>query len=244
MWQWIHRLGAPERCYRLCQRLAPIFFVVFALSFLVGIFWCLFATPADYQQGDAYRIMYLHVPAAVLSMGLYLAMCVAVVVYFIWRIQVADWLAQVLAPLGAIMAALTLITGSLWGRPTWGTYWIWDARLTSELLLLFVYLGVISLRRMMPSPDLAARASGLVACVGLINLPIIHYSVVWWHTLHQGSSILRFAKPAIVPQMLHPLLCMLLAYIAFSAWVAVINLSRKILQHKGDARWVLQLLEK
>ena len=238
MWNWLYRLGAPERSYRLCQRLSPVFLVIFGVFFPLAVVWGLFVAPADYQQGDAFRIMYLHVPAAMMSLGLYAFMTTAVVMYFVMRIQVANWLAEIIAPLGALMTVITLVTGSLWGRPTWGTYWIWDARLTSELILLFIYLGVIAMRQSIPDRRLAGRASGIVTCVGLVNLPIIHYSVNWWHTLHQGSSILQFAKPKIAPEMLTPLLFMIAAYIGFVGYCVCKRLIRAIIREKSDAKWV------
>lgn len=238
MLKWIHRLGAPERCYRLCESLSPVFSVIFLSCFILALFWALFIVPPDYQQGDAFRIMYLHVPAAMMSMGIYVLMSIAVIGYFVWKIPVADWVAKIAAPLGAVMTVITLVTGSLWGRPTWGTYWIWDARLTSELILLFIYLGIIAIRQSIQEPSLAGKAAGIVTCVGLVNLPIIHYSVKWWHTLHQGSSLLQFAKPTIAPMMLKPLLIMIVAYIALVGYCVCTRLAARILQEKSDARWV------
>ena len=241
MWNWLYRLGAPERSYRLCQRWSSVFLGLFVLLFPLAAYWGLFVAPADYQQGDAFRIMYLHVPAAMLSLGLYGLMTAAVVMYFVWRIQVANWLAEIIAPLGALMTFITLLTGSLWGRPTWGTYWIWDARLTSELILLFIYLGIMAMRQSIPDRRLAGKASGIVTCVGLVNLPIIHYSVNWWHTLHQGSTILQFAKPKIAPEMLTPLLLMIAAYLGFVGYCICQRLARTILAEKKDTKWVQEI---
>jgi heme exporter protein C len=238
MWKWIHRWGAPERCYQVCQSMAPFFAIIFLAFFSLALVWGLFLSPPDYQQGDAFRIMYLHVPAAIMSMGVYVLMAAAVIGYFVWKIQVADWLAQIAAPLGAIMTLITLVTGSLWGRPTWGTYWIWDARLTSELILLFIYLGIIAMRQSIPDKRLAGKASGIVVCVGLVNLPIIHYSVTWWHTLHQGASLLQFARPSIAPTMLKPLLLMIVAYVALVGYCLCARLAATILTEKSQARWV------
>lgn len=235
---WLHRLGSPERCYKLCSILSPIFLSVFLLCFGVALVWGLFISPADYQQGDAFRIIYLHVPAAVMSVMVYVVMSVAYISYFIWRIPVADWFATIAAPIGALMTVLTLVTGSLWGKPTWGTFWIWDARLTSELILFFIYLGIMAVRQLIPHAASAARASGLVACVGLVNLPIIHYSVVWWHTLHQGATILQLAKPSIASSMLGPLLVMFFAYVGFVGYLIVTHLARLILANKAASRWV------
>jgi heme exporter protein C len=238
MLKWIHRWGSPQRAYRWCENLAPLFLVAFLACFILALAWGLFIAPADYQQGDAFRIMYLHVPAAMMSMGLYTLMSITVIGYFIWQIPVADWIAQIAAPLGAVMTLITLVTGSLWGKPTWGTYWIWDARLTSELILLFIYLGVIAIRQSIPEPRLAGKAAGIVTCIGLVNLPIIHYSVRWWNTLHQGSSLLQFARPTIAPAMLKPLLLMIVAYSALVGYCLCTRLAAKILTEKRETQWM------
>ena len=243
MWKWIHQWGSPKRCYQLCENLAPLFAAVFGACFILALVWGLFLSPADYQQGDAFRIMYLHVPAAIMSMSIYTLMSVAVVGYFIWQIPIADWIAKIAAPIGATMTLITLVTGSLWGKPTWGTFWIWDARLTSELILLFIYLGIIAMRKSIQAPRLAGKAAGIVTCIGLVNLPIIHYSVKWWNTLHQGSSLLQFAKPTIAPTMLKPLLLMIAAYAALVAYCLCTRLAATILLEKSNARWVQELLQ-
>jgi len=149
----------------------------------------------------------------------------------------------VAAPLGAIFTLLTLITGSLWGRPTWGTFWIWDARLTSELILLFIYAGIIALRSAIPEPSLAARASGVMTLVGLVNLPIIHYSVTWWHTLHQGATILKLGQPSIAPAMLSPLLAMIAGYVFYCAWVIILKVRRELLVREKHTTWVKNIIE-
>lgn len=244
MLQSIHRLGSPQRAYRLCNNISPLLRVIFVACFILASVWGLFIAPADYQQGEAFRIMYLHVPAAMMSLGIYVLMSLAAIGYFVWQVPVADWIASIAASLGAFMTFITLVTGSLWGKPTWGTYWIWDARLTSELVLLFIYLGVIAIRQSISEPRLAGRAAGIVACVGLINLPIIHYSVKWWNTLHQGSSLLQFARPTIASPMLKPLLLMIVAYAALVGYCLCTRLAAKILEEKQDAQWVkLQLIE-
>jgi heme exporter protein C len=243
MLKWIHRFGAPEQCYRLCQSSTPVFALIFLACFILALFWGLFIVPADYQQGDAFRIIYLHVPAAMMSMGLYGLMTISVIGYFIWQIPVSDWIAKITAGLGALMTLVTLVTGSLWGKPTWGTYWIWDARLTSELILFFIYLGIIAIRQSIEEPRMAGKAAGIVTCVGLVNLPIIHYSVKWWNTLHQGSSLLQFARPSIAPEMLKPLLLMIVAYIALIGYCLSARLAAKILEEKRHAKWVRGKLE-
>jgi len=176
--------------------------------------------PADYQQGDAFRIMYLHVPAAIWSLGVYMMMSISVLFFFIWKIKLADIIAKVSAPVGVIFTVICLVTGSIWGRPTWGTWWIWDARLTSELLLLFIYFGIMALRSAIPNPQLAARASGVFTLIGLVNIPIIHYSVNWWNTLHQGAS-LSLTNATIAPSMLHPLIAMIVGFLFYYGWCEI-----------------------
>ena len=213
------------------------------LAFAYGLVDGLFFAPADFQQGEAYRILFLHVPAAIMSLGVYMVMTVAVITHFIWKIKVADIIAKVSAPLGAMFTFITLIMGSLWGKPMWGTYWIWDARLTSELILLFIYFGIIAIRSAILQPLLAARASGIVTLVGVVNIPIIHYSVVWWNTLHQGATILKFARPSIAPNMLIPLLTMIAAFIFYYIWMLIIKIRYELIIKEKETSWVKNLTQ-
>jgi heme exporter protein C len=167
--------------------------------------------PADYQQGVAYRIIFIHVPSAWMSLFIYVSMAVAALIAMVWRIKLAEVIAMECAPIGAAFTLITLVTGSLWGKPMWGTWWTWDARLTSELVLLFLYLGVIGLFNAIEDRRRAARAASLLALVGIVNLPIVHYSVIWWNTLHQGQTVNLLGKSKIAPDMLWPLLLMALA---------------------------------
>ena len=237
----IQKLASPKMCYEGCCRLQPWIMVVCLLTLTLGLVDGLFFAPPDYQQGDVYRIMFLHVPAAILSLGIYIVMTVAVIMYFIWKIKVADIIAKVSAPLGAMFTLITLITGALWGKPTWGTFWIWDARLTSELILLFIYFGMIALRSAIPEPVLAARASGVMTLVGMVNIPIVHYSVLWWNTLHQGATILKLGMPSISPHMLMPLLLMIVAYIFYYLWMLCIKIRYELLVREKKAHWVKEL---
>ncbi len=207
----IHRIISPKHCLHFISRTQKFVAIFFILFLTYGLIDGLFIAPPDYQQGNIYRIMYIHVPFAILSLSVYVMMSFCALIYLIWKIKIADLIAKISAPIGAVFTALTLITGSIWGRFTWGTYWIWDARLTSELILLFIYVGIIAIRSAMPEQRLASYASGIVTLLGLINIPIIHYSVDWWNTLHQGPSILKFGSPSIAPSMLHPLLAMIVA---------------------------------
>jgi heme exporter protein C len=177
----------------------------------VALYGGLVLAPADYQQGDAYRIIFIHVPSAWMSLFIYVSMAVAALIAMVWRIKLAEVIAMECAPIGAAFTLITLVTGSLWGKPMWGTWWTWDARLTSELVLLFLYLGVIGLFNAIEDRRRAARAASLLALVGIVNLPIVHYSVIWWNTLHQGQTVNLLGKSKIAPDMLWPLLLMALA---------------------------------
>jgi len=182
------------------------------IVFAAGLWWSLFASPPDYQQGETVRIMYIHVPNATMSMAVYTFMVVASIVSLIWRHSLADVAARVAAPTGAVFTALALITGSLWGKPMWGTWWEWDARMTSVLILFFMYLGYMALWEMIEDQIKAARAAAILAIVGFVNIPIIKFSVDWWNTLHQPASLLRMDGPSIDSSMLTPLLIMIAAF--------------------------------
>lgn len=205
---FFHRTGSPPWFYDFAGRLIPWLWAGFALLASWGLYLGLFRAPPDYLQGESFRIMYIHVPAAWMSMMIYAVMAAFGFIALVWRIRIAEILAMSSAPVGAAFTLIALMTGSLWGRPTWGTYWVWDARLTSELVLLFLYLGVMGLYNAFDEPRKAARAACLLALVGLVNLPIIHFSVKWWNTLHQGSSISITGGSSIHPSMLWPLLIM------------------------------------
>lgn len=240
---WITQAASPKICYRICRWIQPWAMTLCLMSFIYGLIDGLWLAPPDYQQGDSYRIIFLHVPAAMMSLLVYVVMSAAVIFHFIWKIKVADIVAKNSAKLGVLFTAITLITGSLWGKPTWGTFWIWDARLTSELILLFIYFGIIALRTAIPEPLLAARASGLMTLIGLVNIPIIHYSVYWWHTLHQGATLLQFSRPTIAPSMLHPLVIMIAAYLFYFIWMMAASVRRELLVKEKNTTWVKALLE-
>lgn len=227
-----YRLASPNYFYQQSGRLLPWLAAVTLVLFLTGLVWGLAFAPADYQQGNGFRIMYVHVPAAVFSMSVYVAMAVAGGIGLIWRIKVAAMVARSCAPIGAAFTFLALATGSLWGKPMWGAWWVWDARLTSELILLFLYLGYMALQEAIEERDTADRASAVLALVGLINIPIIHYSVEWWYTLHQGATILKLGKPAIAPAMLWPLLVMLAAYGLLALLVVLLGTRNEVLERR------------
>lgn len=228
----IYRLASPNQFYELCGKALPWLMAATVLLFVVGSSWGLAFAPPDYQQGDGFRIIYVHVPAAAFSMGVYVAMAVAGAIGLIWRIKVAAMVARSCAPVGAAFAFLALATGSLWGKPMWGTWWVWDARLTSELILLFLYLGFMGLQEAIDDRDTAARAGAVLALVGLVNIPIIHYSVQWWYTLHQGSTIFKLGKPSIAPAMLWPLLTMMAAYAGLALTAVVMGTRNEVLQRR------------
>jgi heme exporter protein C len=222
-------LANPVRFIRLADAILPWVKWGALLSFAVALYWGLVVAPVDYQQGNTVRIMFIHVPAAVLAQGIFVFMAVASAVALIWKHPLADLAAKAAAPIGAGLAALTLVTGSLWGKPMWGTYWVWDARLTSMLVQFFLYLGYIALWQAFEDPAKAAKASSILALVGVINVPIIKFSVEWWNTLHQPSSLLAPGGPSIDPSMLWPLAVMALAYILYFMWIFLIRLKAEVL---------------
>lgn len=231
-------IWSPKQCYQICAASRPWLGIFALLALIYGVVAGLFIAPPDYQQGDAYRIIFIHVPFAMLSMMLYGLMGVLSLSFLIWRIKVAELMAYSLAPIGAMMAVLALITGSIWGKPMWGTWWVWDARLTSELILLFLYLGYIALYDAIKANQPKSLAPAILAVVGLVDLPIIHYSVYWWQTLHQGSTITRFSKPAIDASMLYPLLAMIVGILSFCLFLLTLRLQTQILQAAENTDWV------
>jgi heme exporter protein C len=194
--------------------------------------------PPDYQQGDGFRILYVHAPSAYLSMLIYVVMAVASAIGLIWRMKLAYVCATAIAPVGASFTFLALFTGAVWGQPMWGTWWVWDARLTSELILLFLYFGYMALRAAFDNVGAADRASSVIAIVGVVNVPIIHYSVEWWNTLHQGPTLTKFDSPSITLDMLWPLLTMVLAYTVFFAAIAAQRIRAELLHREKGAQWV------
>lgn len=241
MWTWFHRLASPPSFYRFADRVAPWLAAAAVLLLGYGLFAGLWIAPKDYQQGDAFRIIYVHVPAAALSLSLYTGMAVAGVIGLIWRIKLAECAIVALAPIGASFTALALVTGMLWGKPMWGAYWVWDARLTSELVLLFLYLGVIGLDRAFLDRRAAARACALLAIVGAVNVPIVKYSVDWWNSLHQASTILKFGKPTITAEMAIPLYASLLGAYLLAAMAALRRMQNEVLLRERRAGWVREL---
>ena len=240
---FFHKTGSPPWFYAFAGKLVPWFWAIFLILTVIGLYLGLFRAPPDYQQGESVRIMYIHVPAAWMSMMIFGMMAVMGFIALVWHIRIMEILMISSAPVGAAFTVIALITGSLWGRPTWGTYWVWDARLTSELVLLFLYFGVIALYNAFDEPRKAARAASLMSIVGAVNLPIIHYSVLLWNTLHQGSSF-GSSGSGIHPSMLWPLLIMAIAF-KFYYGANLLSRARLVLMKQDHRkRWVHQLLEK
>ena len=228
----MHRFANPLRYQRLADAVLPWAGALAVVLTVVGLYLALFVAPPDYQQGEAYRIMFVHVPAAWMALMVYAMMAVMSVVALVWRHPLAEVAARAAAPIGAAFTAIALLTGSLWGKPMWGTFWVWDARLTSVLILLFLYLGYIALHDAFDDPARGARAASILCLVGSVNLPIIKFSVDWWNTLHQPSSILRMQGPSIHPSMLWPLLVMWLAFLCYFLAVHILRTRAELAERR------------
>ena len=240
----MQRFAKPSRFMSLAEPCLP-WLTILTLSLLGwGLYLALWVSPADYQQGDTVRIMYVHVPAAWMALFVYTAMAIASFVALIWRHPLAEIAAQASAPIGAVFTLCALATGSLWGKPMWGTWWIWDARLTSELILLFLYLGVIALHNAFEDKALAGKAAGILTLVGVINLPIIKYSVEWWNTLHQGSTVSNLGKPSMSVEMLWPFVFCFLGFALLVSTLICIRFRSEILIRNSIRPWVKALVIK
>ena len=232
MFDW---LANPHRFSKLTGNLQLPLIILSTTMISLGLYYGLFDSPKDYQQGDAVRIMYVHVPSAWLASFLYFSLAVSCIFYLVWKHPLADLIANAIAPIGLIFSILTLITGSLWGKPMWGTWWVWDARLTSMLILFFFYLGFILLSNAFERKIDGSKTASVLAILGLINLPIIKFSVDWWQTLHQPSSILRMDGPSIDKEMLFPLSLMMVGFSLFSLYLIIINVKRMLMEKKCEA---------
>ncbi len=243
MWTFFHKLASPPHFYRLARALTPWFSVPGYLLIAYGTFAGLFLAPPDYQQGDAYRIIYVHVPAAYLSMMAYMVMAIAGGIGLVWRMKLAHAVAASAAPIGASFTFLALLTGSVWGRPMWGTWWEWgDPRLMSELILLFLYFGYMALRSAIDDTAKADKASAVLAVVGAVNVPVIHYSVEWWSSLHQGPTLVREGGPAMDTAMLYPLLAMILGFTLVFASLLLRRVRAEVLHRERRTRWVREMV--
>ena len=242
VWAFLYKMASPRHFCVLATRLIPWLAAATLIFLALGLYGGLVTAPTDYQQGDSYRIIFIHVPSAWLSMFAYVLMAVCAGIHLIWRMKLADVMAACAAPIGASFTFLALVTGSLWGKPMWGTWWVWDARLTSELILLFLYLGAISLRAAIDDSRTAGRAVAVLVLVGVINIPIIHFSVEWWSTLHQPASITKFDKPSMHPSMLIPVLQMAIAFQLYFFTVLLMRARNQVLVREHQSAWVRELV--
>ncbi|MFT4606366.1 MAG: heme exporter protein C [Urechidicola sp.] len=241
MFLWFYKFGSPPHFYRIASKWIPRLTVLFLVLVVTGLYGGLVLAPPDYQQGDSYRIIFIHVPAAWMSLFIYVAMAFCGIVVIVWRMKLAEVVLICSAPIGASFTFLALATGSIWGKPMWGTWWVWDARLTSELILLFLYLGVIGLHNAIEDKRVAARAVAILAIVGVVNVPIIHYSVEWWNSLHQGATIMKFDRPSIHWSMLIPLLLMALAFQVYYVLTLFQSCRGELLKRERNSKWVTEL---
>jgi heme exporter protein C len=243
MYKWFHQLGSPPTFYRWSGRWLPWLSLVCFVLFVIGLYGGLVYAPADYQQSDSFRIMYVHVPAAWMSMFVSRVMAISGAIAIIWHMKLAEIVMLSSAPIGASFTFLALVTGSIWGKPMWGTWWEWgDARLVSELLLLFLYIGVIGLYSAIDDKRKAAQAVAILSLVGIINIHIIHYSVIWLNTLHQGPTVTKFDNPSIDTRMLIPLLIMAVAFKLFYGIVLLLRSRNEVLWRERRSQWVKDTL--
>ncbi len=231
------RYASPQTFYPLAGRLVPVFAVLAAVSGAIGLYLGFFVAPTDAQQGEAYRIIFVHVPASWMSMVLSRVMAFWAGVGLVFNTRLSSMMAHALAPTGAMFTFLSLWTGALWGRPTWGTYWVWDARLTSELILFFLYIGYMALAAAIDDPRRGDRASAVLALVGVVNVPIIYFSVQWWNTLHQGASVSLTRAPTMAATMLAGMLVMTFAFWMYSIAVALSRVRAILLEREAHTDW-------
>jgi heme exporter protein C len=231
----LSRLANPARFMKLSGAVLPYLAALTLAVLAIGLYLALFVAPPDYQQGESVRIMFVHVPAAWLALLVYLIVAVASAVALVWRHPLAEIAAQAAAPVGAAFTLVCLVTGSLWGRPMWGTWWVWDARLTSVLVLFFLYLGYIALVNAFDDPGRGARAGSVLALVGIVNLPIIKFSVDWWNTLHQPASVFRMGGPTIDASLLWPLMIMALGYLLLFKTLLLVRMRTALNERKAQA---------
>ncbi|MEZ5539397.1 MAG: heme ABC transporter permease [Pseudomonadales bacterium] len=241
---WFHRWGSPPWFYRRSGQLLPWLSAAAFILLVVGCVWGLAIAPEDAKQGNSYRIIYIHVPAAFLALAGYYLMAIAGCVGLVWRMKLAFWALRAAAPIGAAMTFIALVTGSIWGKPTWGTWWEWDARITSMLILFFLYLGVMALANAYQNSENGNRAASILTLVGTVNIPIIYMSVKWWNTLHQGASLKLTSASTIDPSMLQPLWVMIIGFYMLYAVLLLLNLRCEILSNERNSRWLADLFSK
>ncbi len=242
MWKWLHPWAKAEKAYQLCGRLSPWFGIICLGLLVTGSVWGLLFAPPDYQQGESVRIIYIHVPASILSMGAYAAMTIAAFIALVWQIKMSELYIIAVAPIGIGFTLIALLTGAAWGKPMWGTWWVWDARLTSELILLFIYIGILALYNAFEDKNTAGKAVSIFTLVGSINLPIIHYSVVWWNTLHQGATVSKMGKPSMEMSMYWPLLMNIIGFGFLLAYLGCVRMQNQILLREKHRPWVKKMV--
>ncbi|MAM70687.1 MAG: heme ABC transporter permease [Gammaproteobacteria bacterium] len=243
MWKWLYKLGSPKWFYTMTGQYMPWLVGLTVILLGVGLVWGLAFTPPDYQMGENYRIAYIHVPSASIAMGCYYMMACMAAAFLIWRIKMADMVAKACAPVGMTFTAAALFTGSVWGIPTWGTWWIWDARLTSTLIMLFLFIGVMALRSAYDSAQSGAKASAVLTLVGVVNVPIIKYSVEWWNTLHQGASNLSLSNTAAnPPEVWVPAFFVGFGLLGFFLIAIILRTRNEILIRERRTDWVSDIL--
>ena len=241
-WTWFHRLASPPHIYRVAGTLTPWFAWPAGLLIVSALYAGLFLAPPDYQQGEGFRMIYVHASSAWLSVMIYGVMATAAAVGLIWRMKVAHAAAASCAAIGASFTFVSLVTGMLWGKPMWGTYWVWDPRLTAQLVLLILYLGYMALRSGIDDLGRADRASAVLAIIGVVNLPIIRYSVEWWNSIHQAPSVMKMERPSMPFDMLAPLLMMLLGFTLLFAAVMLVRMRAEVLRRERGASWVKEVV--
>ncbi len=242
MWQFFHKLGSPKWFYGIAGRFMPWLLGLGLVLLLAGLVWGLAFAPKDYLQGNSYRIIFIHVPTALLAQSVYIMMAIAGVITLVWKMKLADVFVRSAAPIGAVLTLLALFTGAVWGKPTWGTWWEWDARLTSMLILLLLYLGIIILGLAHSDEKAGAKAVALLAIVGVVNIPIIKYSVNWWNTLHQPATFKLTEKPTMPPEMWVPLLLSVLGLYLLFGWISLYRMQTEVLRRERRTRWVKELV--
>jgi len=240
--KWLIEMGSPPLFYKWSTKILPWLFISAILILGIGLFWGLLFAPTDYKQGDVYRILYIHVPSAILGQSIFMFMAFCGFINVIWRAKISGMMLKSAAPIGVSFTLLALVTGSIWGKPTWGTWWVWDARLTSTLILFFIYAALIGLHSTIEDKTKADRAVSILSIVGLAIIPVIKKSVDWWQTLHQPSTFTITSSPSMSPDMYQPLLLCLIGFYLFFALLLTLNLRNEILERERTKNWVKELL--
>lgn len=241
-WQWFHRLGSPKWFYEKTTSWIQWLGLFAVVTLLLGAAWGLGFAPAERIQGNSYRIIYIHVPGSFLALAGYYIMAISGAIGLIWRMKLSFMVMKSAAPIGAAMCFISLITGSIWGKPTWGTWWEWDARMTSMLVLFFLYLGVVALHESYHNKDAADKIAALLSLVGMVNIPIIYWSVDWWYSLHQGATIKITGESSIDASMAYPLIVMIVGFYAVYTWLLIKRTRIEILDRERRSRWVQNLV--